>query len=110
MFSNLIVLGAIMAFLVFKTVLDRQKPLLEKIKLKYFAKCFYISAISFGLIHIPNYTLHGLLIFIYILYVTPQMVMGVFFGNIRMRYGFIWGFFLHAMVNITYVIPLLFKN
>jgi hypothetical protein len=98
---------AFLVFLIVKSGLSRLS--LDKIKSKYFAGYFYSSAIAFGLMHIFNYPIHYSIIFVYILFVLPQMTMGLFIGNIRMRYGFIWGFFLHVLINITFAFPLLLK-
>ena len=107
--SYLNILAAVIVFFIIKAALNQIAPFIERVKSKYYPRFFYLSAIIFGLIHISNYPLHGALSFIYILFVTPQLAMGFFFGNIRMRYGFIWGFFLHAMVNITFACPLILK-
>jgi len=61
---------------------------------------FYGSALIFGLIHIPNYQLinHSVLLLAPLL-VSPQILLGIFFAFIRLRYGFWWCIFTHAFHN-----------
>jgi hypothetical protein len=58
------------------------------------------SIILFGLMHIFNIKdLHWLLIPFYPFFVFPQLIMGYFITNLRLKYGFLWGFLLHALFN-----------
>jgi membrane protease YdiL (CAAX protease family) len=59
-----------------------------------------ISIFLFGLLHILNIKiLHWQLLFLYPFFVLPQIIMGYFITNLRLKYGFVWGFFLHAFFN-----------
>lgn len=106
--SYLNILIALLVFFIIKRIFSHLS--LDKIKSKYFAGYFYLSAIIFGLMHIFNYPIHYSIIFVYIIFILPQITLGLFVGNIRMRHGFIWGFFLHVLINITFAFPLLFKH
>lgn len=66
----------------------------------------FVSIFCFGLVHIANIkTLYWQLTLVYPFYVLPQMIMGYFITNLRLKYGFIWGFFLHALINsMPYII------
>ncbi|MBC5774262.1 CPBP family intramembrane metalloprotease [Pontibacter sp. KCTC 32443] len=75
---------------------------------------FYSIAVIFGLVHISNYTNFNYasvaLLLIPVL-VAPQIWAGLALGYIRVKYGFFWGFFLHAAHNAVFIVPtLLFIN
>lgn len=58
------------------------------------------SIVLFGLIHIFNIkVLYWQLIPFYPFFVFPQLIMGYFITNLRLKYGFLWGFLLHALFN-----------
>lgn len=60
----------------------------------------YFSIFCFGLVHIFNISvLHWQLILFYPFFVLPQIIMGYFITNLRLKYGFIWGFALHLLIN-----------
>jgi hypothetical protein len=84
------------------------QPLLDKIKTKYFPVFFYGMAALFALGHISNYTpLNYKVIYMYPILVLPQFFEGLFISNIRMKYGFMWGFFLHGLINLPTAIVFL---
>ena len=59
-----------------------------------------VSICLFGLIHISNYApLQWQLIWIYPIYVLPQIIMGWGLTYIRFKNGFIWGIALHCLIN-----------
>lgn len=67
-------------------------------------KCWLIifSIVFFGLIHIHNIKiLHWQLTLFYPFYVLPQMIMGYFITNLRLKYGFLWGLLLHILINAS---------
>jgi len=69
---------------------------------------FFASAVIFGLVHITNYSLTPEVLLWTPVLVLPQVVAGLFMGYLRVRFGFIWGFFLHALHNFAFLgIPLL---
>lgn len=91
---------SLLIFFLLMNLLNQKK--LDLIKDKYFKQYFYFIAISFGLIHIINFhQINYFLFFLYPIYVLPQFFMGLFIGNIRIKYGFIWGWALHALINST---------
>lgn len=58
------------------------------------------SILLFGLMHISNIkVLYWELMFFYPFFVLPQLIMGYFITNLRLKYGFLWGFLLHALFN-----------
>jgi len=59
-----------------------------------------LSIFLFGIIHVFNIkTVYWQLTLIYPFYVLPQIIMGYFISNLRLKYGFLWGFMLHALIN-----------
>jgi hypothetical protein len=68
---------------------------------------FYFLTITFGYVHIFNYseiqTLFPALIFLAI----PQIIVGMMLGYMRINYGFLWSTLFHALYNLVIVIPAL---
>lgn len=78
---------------------------IEQIYQAYPRWIFYGSAIAFGAIHITNYErqIWPLLPLV----VLPQIVVGLWFGFMRSRYGFIWAVCSHGFYNGTLLLPFL---
>lgn len=84
-------------------------PLLEELifrapltlfkKRKNFKVAFYTFSIIFGLIHISNFKITENVLILAPLLVAPQIILGSFFGFIRVRFGLIWSMALHASYN-----------
>jgi Type II CAAX prenyl endopeptidase Rce1-like len=93
---------ALSLFLLIRQYLS--ETMLTKIKTKHFKFIFYLSATLFALVHIQNFAIPDWRLYVfYPIYVLPQFFMGLFFGNIRMKYGFFWGWMLHGLVNLPSV-------
>ena len=84
---------------------DKQK--LEKILLENLRFIVYFTAITFGLIHIFNYENIGNFWWLTPILILPQLIGGFTLGYLRLKLGFVWGFFGHALYNCIFVIPLL---
>ncbi|MEW5846829.1 MAG: CPBP family glutamic-type intramembrane protease [Bacteroidota bacterium] len=68
---------------------------------KYFSAYFYAITIIFGLMHFKNY--NGIEGFLYLwipFLVFPQILMGVFFGYIRIKFGIIYSIIFHMIINL----------
>ncbi len=60
-----------------------------------------LSIMIFGLAHISNIKpFHLQLILFYPIFVIPQIIIGYFITNIRLKLGFLWGILLHCFVNL----------
>jgi len=71
-----------------------------EINSRYKKPIIIASIVLFGLMHIFNYVpLQWQLIWIYPLYVLPQLGMGVALTYVRFKNGFIWGIVLHCLIN-----------
>ena len=76
-----------------------------RISIKYKKLLFYVSAVSFGLLHITNFApINYSIILIYPIFVLPQIIMGFTIGYTRIKYGFLYGLLLHCMINIIFAI------
>ncbi|MFE3871154.1 CPBP family intramembrane glutamic endopeptidase [Flavobacterium sp. ZS1P70] len=64
---------------------------------------FYFSAILFGVIHINNFKFSYTILLLSPILVAPQIVLGLFIGFLRVRYGFILGFLLHVIHNAIFI-------
>ncbi len=75
---------------------------LQKCIIKHFRFFFYFSILSFGLVHITNFTFPKINFWVILctpLLVSPQIFMGSIFGYIRMRFGFTYSVLLHTTIN-----------
>ena len=69
---------------------------------KYF---FYATALTFGLLHIFNYTGNIYLILAFsLIIVGPQIVAGFILGFIRMNYGLVYSILFHMAINFFGII------
>jgi hypothetical protein len=94
------IISTIFLFFLLKYLFAKSN-ILEKLKSKYFKSYFYFISIAFGLIHISNFeNIKYYMLPIYILYVLPQISMGLVLGNLRMKTGLIWAIFLHFIFNL----------
>jgi hypothetical protein len=58
------------------------------------------SILVFGLMHISNFSpLHWQIIYLYPIFVIPQLLMGWALTYIRFKNGFFWGVALHVIIN-----------
>jgi hypothetical protein len=90
-----IAFSAIICFIVFKLI-----PNNFTIPPGYKKTIIIVSICLFGLMHIANYApLQWQLIWIYPVYVLPQLGMGLALSYVRFKNGFIWGSALHCLIN-----------
>lgn len=72
--------------------------------LKYKPVIFWAIVLLFGFFHLPNFDLNLLPFYLYPLAVLPQLIAGVIFGLVRIRFGFWYGILLHAFSNTIAVL------
>ncbi|WP_162428394.1 CPBP family intramembrane glutamic endopeptidase [Pontibacter pudoricolor] len=73
---------------------------------RVYATVFYSVAVLFGLVHITNYTdfnYASLALLLIPVLIAPQIWAGLSIGYMRVKYGFFWGFFLHAAHNAVFL-------
>jgi hypothetical protein len=96
-YSIVLVLSGLLVFLVSYFVLPTEK--IKTFVTKHFRSLVYISAISFGLMHITNYESVGKYWCLAPLLVLPQLIVGFMLPFIRTKAGFIWSFLTHSLYN-----------
>ncbi|WP_369403712.1 CPBP family glutamic-type intramembrane protease [Geofilum rubicundum] len=70
---------------------------------RYFGAVVYLSALMFALLHLPAYRFEGVFIekiLAMILISIPYIIMGMSLGYIRVRFGFLYAVFFHAVWNL----------
>ena len=97
--------------LIFTKISNFKRPKLKYLKfyIKKYHFYFYLSAITFGTLHINNYQIEHLNPFLTIFLVLPQISAGLFLGYIRIFMGLQWSISFHALHNLFFLI-LLFIN
>ncbi len=76
---------------------DIHIPLFENPRV--FQVAFYVMAILFGYVHLFNYQIDSQILLFSPILVAPQMILGLIFGFIRIRFGFLWAVAMHACYN-----------
>lgn len=64
---------------------------------------FYLSAISFGAVHIANYRAENFIPILSIFLVLPQIFAGLMLGYIRVSMGLRWSICFHALHNLFFL-------
>ncbi|MEM9858783.1 MAG: CPBP family glutamic-type intramembrane protease [Bacteroidota bacterium] len=72
-----------------------------------FPYVFYLSVMVFGFVHITNFEEYESFLWIMPLLTLPQLVIGVFLGFTRIKYGLRWSILLHALHNGILLAPVL---
>ncbi len=87
------------------------KTEIEKFGMKFFKFIFYFSILLFGFLHIQNYTVNvnPKTILLIPLLIMPQLLGGLNSAYIRIKYGILWSYFAHALLNSVAVMFIYFK-
>ncbi|WP_397362652.1 CPBP family intramembrane glutamic endopeptidase [Olleya sp. R77988] len=72
---------------------------------KYFRIVFYAFALLFGYMHLFNFNITTQILILSPLLVATQIILGLVFGYIRVRFGLIYSILLHMFYNGIIVIP-----
>jgi len=92
-------------FLISNKVLEYKNGLIIHFFQSNTSKIYIMSILLFGLVHISNFKpIHYNLFYIYPIFVIPQIIMGYFLTNLRVKSGFIWAVLLHILINTTSVL------
>lgn len=104
----IILLGAVLIPIIEETIFRAPITIFKKHKI--FKITFYFFALLFGFVHITNFDLTTNVILLSPLLVLPQILLGGYFGYIRVRFGLQWSMLLHGCYNGTLIlISFLFK-
>lgn len=97
------IIAILSVFIIFRRI-NREK--IETYKEKYQGFCFYVIALSFGLLHITNFynILPENVKFFSFLFVLPQIFLGIFIGFVRLKNGFLWGLLMHSIFNLPTIL------
>ncbi len=66
---------------------------------KAFKIAYYTLAIIFGFAHISNYEIDTSILLFSPILIAPQLLIGLYLGFIRVRFGLLWAIALHALYN-----------
>jgi membrane protease YdiL (CAAX protease family) len=66
---------------------------------QYFTVVFYCSVMIFGLVHITNFKGSINVYLLAPILVSPQLIMGMVLGYVRLKYGLIWSIYFHSFHN-----------
>jgi hypothetical protein len=100
-------------FIIIFFVINKESNIFNYLKYlstRYFLIIFYSQAIIFGLLHLNNYKLDIHYFYLFPFYVISHIIIGCFFGYLRVRYSFgIWLCIVtHVVINSVNCL-LLFK-
>lgn len=94
-----LIIGIFLMVFVCKNKILIQRKILNNIR---YVIVIY-SILFFGLLHLNNIkNIEGFdpnLIVIYPIFTLPQIIMAYFITNLRIKYGFVWGYLLHIIIN-----------
>jgi len=98
------IIGPIIEELLFRAPMTLlKKPILFKYG-------FYLFTILFGFVHITNYEITTNVLLFSPLLILPQLLVGFYFGYIRIKFGLIWSIFLHGAYNgALYLMSFIFE-
>ncbi len=89
----------------FEKIALRSKKFFKR-NFKFF---FYISAVAFAALHIENYDVDLKTVWFFVpILVLPQFLLSLGISFVRMKYGFSWAIFTHALNNVVAITPALF--
>ena len=98
--------GCFCAFVVYVVMSNnrREKHIIQAM-IQYRYLFYYISSLTFGLLHIANYGNIGWQALLLAPIITlPQIIGGLIAGFVRIRYGFFWSVAMHCMHNLAIVL------
>ncbi|MGK0421956.1 MAG: membrane protease YdiL (CAAX protease family) [Polaribacter sp.] len=101
-FLQFFLLGAMLMPLLEETIF--RGPITAFKKPKSFKIAFYTFALLFGSIHISNFEITTSVLLLSPLLVLPQILLGSYFGYIRVRLGLPWSMLLHGCYNGTLIL------
>lgn len=115
LFSTLTLVTYVLTYLVLFLILFIVLRFIKKDRIlnfyqTYFGIIFYLSSIIFALGHIQNYTNISKVWLILPLLIFPQLLAGIVFGYIRVKFGFLYSTAMHMAYNGLTLLPILFLS
>ena len=71
---------------------------------KSFKIGFYVLTLLFGFVHISNFDFTTSVLLLSPILVLPQLLVGGYFGYIRVRFGLQWSMLLHGSYNCFFLL------
>lgn len=66
---------------------------------------FLLLLFAFTLRHLDNYVLTSTVLLFFPILLLPQLVNGIFFSFVRVRFGFVYSILFHTMINTAAFLP-----
>jgi len=76
----------------------------------YYSYIFYGFLLAFAALHLTNFELSTSIIILAPIIVMPQFLTGFFASYLRLHIGFLWGFLLHSLHNITFILVFILSS
>ena len=73
----------------------------------YFPLAFYAIALAFALVHLGNFPNLSEVWPVSFVLVSPQLVIGLILGFLRVRFGLLWAIGFHMAYNAILIVPML---
>ena len=99
---QMILLGAILVPVIEEVIFRGPITLFKNPK--YFKFAFYFFALLFGFVHISNFEITTNVLLLSPVLVLPQILLGGYFGYIRVRFGIQWSMLLHGTYNCFFLL------
>jgi|TARA_B110000977_G_scaffold81145_1_gene108587 membrane protease YdiL (CAAX protease family) len=99
---QILLLGALLLPIVEEMIF--RAPLALFKKATTFKIAFYAFTLLFGFMHINNFETTNSVLFLAPILVLPQILVGAYFGYIRVRFGLLWSILLHGSYNAVFII------
>ncbi|QVY66969.1 CPBP family intramembrane glutamic endopeptidase [Polaribacter sp. Q13] len=96
-FIQVLLLSSVVAPIIEETLF--RAPITIFIKPNSFKYAFYIFTLIFGFIHISNFKITTNVLLLSPLLILPQLLVGGYFGYIRVKFGLLWSILLHGSYN-----------
>ncbi|WP_299670836.1 CPBP family intramembrane glutamic endopeptidase [uncultured Polaribacter sp.] len=98
---QVILLGAVVVPIIEEVIF--RGPITAFKKPKPFKIAFYFFALLFGFVHITNFEMTTSILLLAPILVLPQILVGGYFGYIRVRFGLQWSMLLHGTYNLFFI-------
>ena len=96
-FIKILLLGSVLTPILEETFF--RAPITIFVKPKSFKYSFYIFTLIFGFIHISNFEINTNVLLLSPILILPQLLVGGYFGYIRVKFGLLWAMLLHGSYN-----------
>lgn len=82
---------------------EKVKGFIRQRWIQNYSYIFYLSAFVFAMIHISNYEFSAKILIISPIILMPQFIIGLLLGFLRVKFGLMWGFYLHSLHNLIFL-------